>query len=130
MPCLVLLAQCYEETICYPLESDIGPYPSIELGENTNYLVVVIIITDTSQNRALGARQVEAVSSARYRARGLYSEVPLRTHHAPRPLFATGELQLLPAVTWWPRWAGRVKKNRFLHHRGPRLALLLLTLWC
>lgn len=104
----------------------------MKMGKDTNYLVV-IITTDTSQNRALGARQVEAVSSARYRARGLYSEVTRRTQHAPRPLFATGELQQLPAATWCRGvlgWAGRVKKSRFLHHRETRLALLLLTLWC
>lgn len=40
----------------------------MKMGKDTNYLVVNII-TDTSQTRALGARQVEAVSSARYRAR-------------------------------------------------------------
>jgi hypothetical protein len=52
-PRLVFLAQYCGETICYPLEHNIGPYASIKMGKNTHYLVVVII-TDTSQNRILG----------------------------------------------------------------------------
>lgn len=42
--------------------SEILAHTLVINGKNTNYLVVVIIIFDTSQNCHLDARQVEAVS--------------------------------------------------------------------
>ncbi|KAK1244870.1 hypothetical protein MKX08_004499 [Trichoderma sp. CBMAI-0020] len=75
----------------------------METGENPNYLVVVIIITDTSQNRALGPRQVEAGSKLVV----LGGTSPYPACPAPRPLFATGERAAATAHSdLVPRWAG------------------------